>query len=290
MTNFNAFSEFNFNDAEENLYKLLIQLSLIPRSDSKNTYHKIKATDLVNISKYSKPKVYDIIKRLEERGLIQVDNTRPMFITPMDPEVTIMNLLHSRKNDLKKASEAIIKEIKSLPRLEIKYPFSQVPPLNFIIGLEEYHKLIRSALQSAKRSIILIIGYLIKFEEDILRDFLKKNLNKSIEIKILYGGAPKFKIHFKKEILSPNKLSDDQKKGKIDIKAINFAPPIRMTIVDDQELIITLIKTNTTDIKINIDQVSALYSNNEEIIQYARRTYALLRPTAEAKLAEGLRG
>ena len=290
MTVFNPYLEFNFNDAEENLYKLLIQLSLIPRKDSKSSYNKIKATDLIEISKYSKPKVYDIIRRLEERELIQVDNTRPMFITPIDPEVAVSNLLDSRKNELEKASKVIISDIKSLPRLDINYPFSDVPPLNFISGLEEYHKLLRTILKSAKKSIILIIGYLIKYEEDILRDFIKANLTKGIEIKILYGGAPKFKIHFKKQILTPNKLSENQTKGKIDIKAINFAPPIRMTIIDDRELIITLIKGSTKDAKINIDQVSALHSDNEDLIEYARRTFALLRPTAEAKLAENLRG
>lgn len=290
MTIFNPYLEFNFNDAEEILYKLIIQLSLIPRKDSNSVYHKIKATDLVDISKYSKPKVYDIIKRLEERALIQVDNTRPMFITPKDPEVAISNLSESRKVELEKASKVIINELKSLPRLELNYPFSDIPPLNFISGLEEYHKMLRAILQSAKKSIILIIGYMIRYEEDILRDFIKLYLKKGIEIKILYGGAPKFKMHFKKAILTPNNLSEDQTKGKIDIKAISFAPPIRMTIIDDRELIITLIKGSSTDAKVGIEQVSALHSDNEDLIEYARRTFALLRPTAEKKLAQGFTG
>jgi len=290
MTVFNPFLKFNFNDAEENLYKLLIQLSRIPRKDSKSVYHKIKATDLVEISKYSKPKVYDIIKRLEERDLIQIDNTRPMFVKPIDPEIAIQNLLISRKIELEKASEFIINEIKSLPKLDISYPFSEVPPLTFVTGLEEYHKLMRNILKGAKDEIILIIAYLIKFEEDLLRDYIEQAIKKGIKVKILYGGPPKFRIYFRKEILEPIKLSDGQTSGKIDVKAINFAPPLRMTMVDNRELIMTLIKGDMKDTKINIDKVSALHSDHEELIEYARRTYILLRPTADARLAAKLKG
>ena len=76
----NPFLEFNFNDAEENLYKLIIQLSKIPRPESRSIFNKLKATDLIEVSKYSKPKVYDVIKRLTAKNLIEIDNTRPLFI------------------------------------------------------------------------------------------------------------------------------------------------------------------------------------------------------------------
>ena len=290
MSIYNPFSEFNFNDAEENIYKLLIQLSLIPRKHSKSIYNKIKATDLVELSKYSKPKVYDIIKRLEVRELIQIDNTRPMFIKPIEPAIAIENLLKSRNNELEKASESIINEIKSLPKLDINYPFSEVPPLNFVTGLEEYHKLMRNILEGAKDEIILIIAYLLKYEEDLLRDYIQKALKRGIKIKILYGGPPKFRIYFRKEILEPIGLNDGQTTTDIDIKAINFAPPIRMTMVDNRELIMTLIKSNVKNIRINIEEASALYSDNEELLEYTRRTYILLRPTADAKLAARLKG
>jgi len=287
---YNPFSEFNFNDAEENIYKLLIQLSLIPRKDSKSIYNKIKATDLVEISKYSKPKVYDIIKRLEERELIQIDNTRPMFIKPLEPAIAIENLLKTRKNELEKASESIINEIKSLPKLGINYPFSEVPPLNFVIGLEEYHKLMRNILEGAKDEIILIMAYLLKYEEDLLRDYIQKAIKRGIKIKVLYGGPPKFRIHFRKEILERIGLVDGQTTTDIDVKAINFAPPIRMTMVDNRELIMTLIKSDVKNNRINIEEASALYSDHEELLEYSRRTYILLRPTADAKLAARLKG
>ena len=290
MTVFNPFLEFNFNDAEENIYKLLIQISQIPRKDSKSKFNKIKATDLVEISKYSKPKVYEIIKKLDERGLIQLDNTRPMFVKPIDPEIAIPNLLESRKIELEKASTSIIDELKALPKIDIKYPFSEVPPLTFVTGLDEYHKLMRNMLEGAKDEIILMIAYLLKYEEELLRNYIKKAIEKGIKIKILYGGPPKFRIYFRKEILIPNKLSEEQTTSKIDVKAINFAPPIRMTMVDNRELIMTLIKTSDTKEKTNIEEVSALHSDHEELIEYTRRTYILLRPTADAKLAARLQG
>ena len=63
-----------------------------------------------------------------------------------------------------------------------------------------------------------------------------------------------------------------------------------MTIIDDRELVVTMIKGTTQDPKVNIGQVSALHSDNEDLIEYARRTFALLRPTADAKLAKDLLG
>ena len=63
-----------------------------------------------------------------------------------------------------------------------------------------------------------------------------------------------------------------------------------MTIIDDKELIVTMIKGSPQDSKVNIEKVSALHSDNEDLVEYARRTFALLRPTADAKLAKDLLG
>ncbi len=286
----NHFSAFNFNDAEENLYKLLIQLSKGPRSESTVPYNKIKVTDLIEISRYSKPKIYEVIKRLAEKNLILIDNTRPMFIRPIDPEISFKNLSERKKKELDEAASSLINEIKSLPKIQQNYPFSEVPPLNFINGIDEYHKWMRSLLKSAKNSVILIIGYLIKYEEDILKDYLREKLKEGIEIRILYGGSKEFKDIFFEKILEPNGLKRQETIGKIDIKAINFAPPIRMTVVDDRELLITLIKGNVQNEKVNILEVSALQSDNKNLIDYARRTFILLRPTADARLAKGFKG
>lgn len=281
---------FNFNDAERDFYKLIMQLSLIPRQDSTVKYNKIKASDLITISKYSKPKVYDLIKRLEEKELIQIDNARPMFLKPLDPEIAIIQLVEKTKIELDENAAKIIQEIKSLPKIQQNYPFSEVPPLNFISGIDEYHKLMRNLLKSARNSVILIIGYLIRYEEEILKDYIKEKLKEEIEIRILYGGSKKFKDFFFEKILEPNGLERQETSGKKDIKAINFAPPIRMTIIDDRELIITLIKSIVQDKKTDILEVSALHSDNENLIDYARRTFALLRPTADAKLAKDFQG
>ncbi|MHA1285017.1 MAG: hypothetical protein ACTSQP_21145 [Promethearchaeota archaeon] len=93
----------NFNDAEKEVYRLIIQLSKSPIQTKKYEFKKIKATDLIRITKYSKPKVYDLIKRLEGKKLIKIYNTRPMYLKPLEPTISIDNLTNKMKEVLDEA-------------------------------------------------------------------------------------------------------------------------------------------------------------------------------------------
>ncbi len=279
------FLAFNFNDAEENIYKMLIQLSKIPKSDSKAIYNKIKVTDLIEISKYSKPKVYEIMKRLAEKELIQIDNTRPMFIKPIDPETSFKNLCERKKKELDEAANTLINEINSLPPSELRFPFSEAPQFSFIDGTENYYKMLKNMLQKTKKEIILIIGFLVSIEEDLLRDFITEHSTDKLKLLVLYGGAPKFTTYFKSKILSLKSSKISKQEGFI--QAL-FAPPIRITIVDDIELLMALKPYQEGEIGVSINKVSAIHSANRNIIDYARDTFYMLKPTADAKLIEGL--
>ena len=114
-------------------------------------------------------------------------------------------------------------------------------------------------------------------------------INESINIRILYGGNKEFRDFFVNEILTPSGLKPT---AKTDIKQINFAPPLRITIIDDKDLIMSLIKTKGKKglkDKRDITEVSALHSDNDGLIEYASRTFMLLRTTADADLGKGFK-
>ena len=96
------YSIFDLNDAERDLYKLIIQYCKDSESSNKSEFEIIKVTDLIKITKYSKPKVYDIIKKLEQEKLIKIERFRPMFITPSDPEISFKGLLEKKNKQLEK--------------------------------------------------------------------------------------------------------------------------------------------------------------------------------------------
>ena len=289
---YNAFSEFNFNDAEENLYKLLIQISKIPRSDTKSRYNKIKVTDLVEISKYSKSNIYDIIKRLADKNLIQIENIRPMFIRPVDPEQGFKRLANLRKSKLDEASLQIIKQIESLPKLDLKFPFSNVPPFSYFDGVDKYYKILKDVLESAKDEVVLISGFLVKVEEELLSKFIGEKSKSDLTIRILYGGSiealGEFRDYFYKKIIEPNKSIIEKRENKVFIDTALFAPPLRITIVDDSELIMALKQYQEEDMRINIHNVSGLHSNNQEIVRSARDSFILLRKMADLRIVEKL--
>ena len=286
----NPFLEFNFNDAEENLYKLIIQLSKIPRPESRSIFNKLKATDLIEVSKYSKPKVYDVIKRLTAKNLIEIDNTRPLFIKPLDPELAIKNLIKEKKRKIEEAGALLIEEIISLPRSESNYPFSIAPPLTFFNGEKEYYKALRNSLSQARKEIVFICGYLVNIEIDLIRDIVVEKLKEGLEIRILYGGSTKrvseLNQYFNKHIIEPNRAVIDKNEKKISIDSAIYLPALRITIIDNSDMCMALKKYEEEDLRLNIVDISGIRSDNKDFIRSTRDTFIILKELIDKRLVE----
>ena len=290
MTLENPFLEFNFNDAEENLYKLIIRLSKIPRSDTRSVFNKIKVTDLVEISKYSKPKVYDVIKRLATKNLIEIDNTRPLFIKPIDPDIAIKNLINEKKSKIDNAGTLLIREIESLPNVDFNFPLSKISPLNFFNGEKEYYKALRSSLEQAKKEILLICGYLVSIEVKFLKDIIAKKLKEGLEIRILHGGSTKrvgeLNNYFQKEIIEPNRTIINKYEKKIIIDSAIYLPALRITIIDNSDMCMALKKYEEEDFRLNVVDISGIRSDNKDFIRSTRDTFIILKELIEKRLVQ----
>jgi len=290
MTLENPFLEFNFNDAEENLYKLIIQLSKVPRSETRGVFNKIKATDLIEITKYSKPKVYDVIKRLTAKNLIEIDNTRPLFIKPIDPGIAIKNLINEKKSKIDNSGTLLIREIESLPKIEFNFPLSKAPPFNFFNGEKEYYKALKNSLEQAKKEILLICGYLVNIEVKLIKDILAEKLKEGLEIRILHGGSTKrvgeLNKYFHKQIIEPNRAVMNKYTNKIMIDSAIYLPALRITIIDNNDMCMALKKYEEEDLRLNVVDISGIRSDNKDFIRSTRDTFIILKELIEKRLVE----
>ena len=284
MIEIDPFEVFKFKDTEKNIYKQLIQLTKV----SPQKYNKINVSDLVQMSKYSKPKVYEAIKKLEEYKLIQINGYRPMVIEVHDPKYAIEKMISDRKGILEKAGEKMVDDLYSLPHIEPKYPLRDTVPIAFIDKIDVYFAHLEYLLIHAKKKIMLICGFLINNEEILLKEYLKKVLNKnpSLEIRILYGGSfydlkkeehDRFRYFFKKNVLEPNQKILDKSAKNCFIDGAIINAPLRITIIDDSEILMALKAEDKNDERIGIDDFSAIKTSNIPFIRFLSDTYIMLK-------------
>ncbi len=284
MIEIDPFEVFKFKDTEKNIYKQLIQLTKV----SPQKYNKINASDLVQMSKYSKPKVYEAIKKLEEYKLIHIIGYRPMVIEVYDPKYAIEKMISDRTGILEKAGEKIIDDLYSLPHIEPKYPLRDTIPFSFFNRIDVYFSRLEYLLEHAEKKVIIICGFLIKNEEIILKDYLNKIFTKkpSLEIRILYGGSfydiqkkenNRFRSFFKRNVIDPNKQILDKFTENCFIDGAIVNAPLRYSIIDDSEVLMALKTDDKKDNRIGLTDISGFQSSNKSFVRFLSDTYIMLK-------------
>lgn len=290
MNEKNPYEIFRLDKSEENLYKLLIRASKISRTESSATYNKIKVTDLHELSSYSKPKVYELIRDLERKRLVKIDNIRPMYVRPIDPNISIPIISKKKRKLLDWAKNQIIEDLQSLPKLESDFPFSKIPPFSFLTDAQEYYKALKTILKKAKNEILMICGYLVKAEEDLIREYLAEKIREGLRIRLLYGGSIKyqeqFRSYFKTHIIEPNQSLIEKYEDMVYIDAVQFSPALRITIIDNKELIMALKRYEKEDQRINISNVTAIHSSNRDFVRTTHDTFIILRKLSDLSIVK----
>ena len=69
-----------------------------------------------------------------------------------------------------------------------------------------------------------------------------------------------------------------------------FSPALRITIIDDRELIMALKRYDEKDTRINITEISGIQSDNRDFIRSTRDTFIMLRTLADVKVVQKLLG
>ena len=288
MSKINPFKILDFTETEADIYKLLIQLSKTPQlKDNKDIYEfeKVKAADLVVNSEYSKPKVYEVIKKLENLELIHIDQARPMSIKILNPKIVIEKLIENKKLQLNEAGSLLIDKINSLSPIEPDIPLGETAPISYFTGTDKYIARLDYFLKIATKEIMLICGFLVKGEEEILKRSIAEKLNQGVKIKILYGGTlieltdkdrMKFKDYFNDKVISPNKSIIEKYAQNFSIAGGMIGPPFRVTLIDNSEIILAFKKYSKTDERIDISNISGIQSKNLDFVGAVKNIYFII--------------
>ena len=284
----NPFKALNITETEVELYKLIIQLSKVQQSLTEEDYSKfenVKAADLINISNKSRPTIYELIKKLENLELIQIDQARPMSIKILDPNISIKNLVESKKTELDKAGSLLIEEINKLPALKSDVLLSDTAPLSYFKGVDKYLARLDYFFKVASKEIIIICGFLVKGEEELLKKTIAEKLKQGIKIKILYGGLPieieeknrlKFKEYFDKFIIDPNKTVIEKHSENFSLGGGIIGPPFRITLVDSKEVLIAFKKHSDKDERIGFNDISGIQSKNTDFVASVENFFSIV--------------
>ena len=288
MSEINPFKILDFTETEADIYKLLIQLaktSQLKKKEVTYEFKKVKAADWVVISEYSKSKVYEVIKKLENLELIHIDQARPMSIKILTPKIAIEKLIEHRKLQLTEAGSILIDEINNLNPLQPDIPLGGTAPLSYFAGIDKYNARLDYFLKIANKEIMLICGFLVKGEEEILRKFIAEKLNQGVKIQILYGGTPiehvdkdrmKFKDYFNDKVISPNKSIIEKYTQNFSIAGGIVGPPLRVTLIDNSEMILAFKKYSKTDERIEISDISGIQSKNLDFVGAIKNIYFVI--------------
>ncbi|ABL78552.1 TrmB family transcriptional regulator [Thermofilum pendens] len=125
-------------------------------------YGSMTATELAKRSELPQPRVYDVVKALEEKGLVAISEGKPRKFSALDPRVALKRYVERRHAEETSTLNSILRllESASLRREE--------PGVWTAVGQNAGESLFLSALESARHEL-LVAGY-----SKFLRGFLDR--------------------------------------------------------------------------------------------------------------------
>jgi sugar-specific transcriptional regulator TrmB len=146
--------------------KVYSALVMFDRAEVKQVYEYLEAP---------KPSVYQSLRSLTDKGLVQVVNSKPAIYRATPPKIAIKHLAESHK----KAEDAAMLELEELEQSRVESEYSDV--LWTLFGRENIEHKMEELLDKADHSLVLLLPpeYLPQ---------LKTLRKKDIEIKLLVFG------------------------------------------------------------------------------------------------------
>lgn len=203
--------ELGLSEYEEKAYLSLIRLG------------KSTASAISRDGQVSYGKIYEVLAALENKGLVKVIPEQTKKFIASNPE-NLMKLVNKKEEELLE----IKKNIRDLKHI---YEEKEVEPVMLVKGKNNFYKLTKEQITSQKYS------YSIKYTFEYHPDFVqssKRTLQRKVDNKVLG--------RFDNETI-PNITK--WKKINPQIKSIENNG-VAMSIQDDEEVMIALIKSNTS--------------------------------------------
>ena len=183
------------------------------------------AVDISEKSNIPRSKIYDVLKKLNEKNYIEIEDGRPLIYTVKSP----VEVLTREKERLDRNIEDSITRLTNIYENGI----SQVQaPIWRIYGVEKIINKELEIIQRAKKSINMRIGFLFKNEaEMLLKEFKKRN---DLDIKILASQT----CYIDNEEFNIVKFF---KENEINVQKADI-PFVKLVIADSKEMMHTYSK------------------------------------------------
>jgi sugar-specific transcriptional regulator TrmB len=202
--------ELGLSAYEEQAYMALIKLG------------KSSASTISRQSGVSYGKIYEILGSLEAKGLVHTLPSKTKLFVATDPE-QLMKLVNKKEESLNEIKQNI-RDLKQI------YTEHEVEPVVIAKGKNNFYKIVKQMKNPERYTYNL--KYTFEYHPDFVRG-MKRNISRGITVKTL----GRFDNETKTNV-------DKWKKIYPHIKPIEN-DGIAMSIEDDEELMITMIKSNT---------------------------------------------
>lgn len=116
------------------------------------SFNSVDARELIEYVKISKPSVYESLQRLQDRGLVVKQFTKPAVYTPVSPQVA-MDILRGEQNQ---ASEVALKELTQL--VCSRKNEEEEDAVWTVFGERNIEHKIREMITAARKHICCVMG------------------------------------------------------------------------------------------------------------------------------------
>lgn len=143
--------------------------------------------NILKISGVSHSKIYDILKRLSEKGLISsINNNGRQYFSPADPS-RLLELVDEKENELKNSKEKIKEVVKTLKlRKNITNPKNILSSYEGIKGMKTVLEYVLNKLKKGEE--VLILGTPRQINESIggyIKEWQKRRITIGAKCKII---------------------------------------------------------------------------------------------------------
>ena len=249
----NSLIELGLLESEAKIYAALVLLQ------------SAEVRDLLDCLDVSKPRIYDGLRVLKEKGLITLTSPRPATYQAVEPKIALDIILKKHED----ASKEAVKQFEVLKKQEIAT--KPTSPLWFIFGGKSLEFKIKDMLKNAKESIYCqtsckYIDYLEPISKKNIPMFIivmvdNKDTNKKLE-RLSIKSNVKITIIEKNQMMNSVEMakhkSEMHKQSQNNIMDLWDLDNLFKLVVDDSELL--------TVPPLKGDSLSAMTSTNKALV------------------------
>ncbi|OGJ20879.1 hypothetical protein A3K73_09245 [Candidatus Pacearchaeota archaeon RBG_13_36_9] len=211
MEEFEDYGEIGLTKNEARVYKTLVR------------FGKLGAGETSRESGVSYSKIYNVLDSLISKGIVKVIPEKSKKFVPSSPEALI-ELIDKKQKKLEKAKEKV-KELKKF------YEIKEKNPVVMEIGRKGFYKIVKELKEGKEYSYS--IKYTSEYKPEFVRDALKSK-RKGIDGRTLTRYDKETEKEVKKWLKVKKEMRKIENEG------------VAMSIIDDDEVMISLIKSNVT--------------------------------------------